>query len=591
MVFTSQIDTPYTKRRRGAPLEPPRAAALPELRLARSPEMLPVLSPILSPTSLCTTHSLSPRSASSVRSSSSAPLGFRSYRESMPEIVRDVEGAAGTSYYGSTETMLDGYAVGVSAVEGRPLAGQRLHRHWTAMEIPVVGGGDGTLDGRAPGPGILRQAAENGSSEKQPEPPERVIGSASRGKSFARRLRRRAGRWQFWVFDVLPVLLAVGVSVEVFFLAQQREVAQARDDFHFTATMAHTNLKLTLRKSVESARLLLGALLANSVGGVPSEPVFENMVFSNPFFNMDRTIAKVILVDVVANASRAGWPHPIFVLPDMLAPWGGQPGVPAPDSLSYSPVRYVSPPQPEMVGLDFNADPMNAPFIRLAAGLGGDVVTRMFQLRSGIPGQPEPILFRNGVVYHMPIFRSLTPGAFTSRPTDVMDGVLLFVFWMTGVLELTMRPLQLRHTDVFLFDITYEDFPEYVAHYESPENETRPFYTPENVTLVGPFDLDGDFVTPWSVEYDMAVAQRRYRMVMRGRTGRYATRFSTGLPYILLGLSLAVKGLEKAMHALRRCAGCGPASSAASSAASSSSSFCLPPTPPPVVGLVGAGAG
>ena len=129
-------------------------------------------------------------------------------------------------------------------------------------------------------------------------------------------------RWQFWVFDVLPVLMAIGISVEVFYLAQQREVAQARDDFHFSAKMIHTNLNMTLQKSIESAQLLIGTLLANSQLGFPEESVFENMVFSNPFFNTDKTIAKVILLSAVANASREAWPYSIFVLPDMKAAWG-----------------------------------------------------------------------------------------------------------------------------------------------------------------------------------------------------------------------------------------------------------------------------
>jgi hypothetical protein len=117
-------------------------------------------------------------------------------------------------------------------------------------------------------------------------------------------------RWQFWVFDVLPVLMAIGISVEVFCLAQQREVAQAADEFHFTAHIGHTNLEMTLHKAIESARLLLGTLLANSMHEFPGESVFENMVFSNPFFNVDNTIAKVILLEMVGNASKNAWlPH------------------------------------------------------------------------------------------------------------------------------------------------------------------------------------------------------------------------------------------------------------------------------------------
>jgi hypothetical protein len=73
------------------------------------------------------------------------------------------------------------------------------------------------------------------------------------------------------VFDVLPVLLAIGVSVEVFYLAQQREIAQARDYFYFSAKMIHTNMNMTLEKSIESAQLLIGTLLANSMHAFPTE--------------------------------------------------------------------------------------------------------------------------------------------------------------------------------------------------------------------------------------------------------------------------------------------------------------------------------
>jgi hypothetical protein len=109
---------------------------------------------------------------------------------------------------------------------------------------------------------------------------------------------------------------------------------------------------------------------------------------------------------------------------------------------------------------------------------------------------------------------------------------------------------------VFLFDITNIDSPSYVAHYESPENSTRPFYTLTNITTVTPFNLENDFLTGWSSKYNIKVAQRSYRLLMRGRKGFYANRFSTSLPYILLALSLAVKALDKIMHAIHHSKWC-----------------------------------
>jgi hypothetical protein len=182
-------------------------------------------------------------------------------------------------------------------------------------------------------------------------------------KSPLRHLRR----WQFWVFNVLPVLMAIGLSYEVFYLAQKREIAQARDDFYFSAKMIHTNLHMTLQKSIESARLLMGTLLANSKYDFPTEAVFENMVFSNPFFNIDKTIAKVILLSSVANSSRETYPQRIYVLPDMKGAWGGQQKIDPPPSLGYSPVLYVSPPQPDIVGL---GSPLHARVAAAAAAAG-----------------------------------------------------------------------------------------------------------------------------------------------------------------------------------------------------------------------------
>jgi hypothetical protein len=280
-------------------------------------------------------------------------------------------------------------------------------------------------------------------------------------------------------------------------------------------------------------------------------------VFSNPFFNMDKTVAKVLLLNGVhSNASRMALPYPVVVVPNMSAAWEGQPRLEAPPSLSHFPVHRVSPPQPGLIGLDLNADPLVGPYIRLARSLGTAVASHLLPLRSGIPGHSKDAGDR-GVVYHMPLFQSLTPGVLTNVPSDVMRGVLLAVFWMKGLLEHTMKPLELRHTDVFLFDVREPEFPTYVAHYESPEEESRPFYDASNLT---PFNLlldGGDFQTDWLQTPDLPFAQRKYRLLVRGRRGHCTARFSTNLPYVLLGLFLGVKALDLLfVHVLRRGCGC-----------------------------------
>ena len=357
---------------------------------------------------------------------------------------------------------------------------------------------------------------------------------------------KRIWQWQFWVFDVLPVLMAIGISVEVFFLAKYREVAQAQDDFFFMSQSAHTSLRLALQNAAENALLLLGDLLAHAKTGLPTSQVFENMAFSNPFFNMDKTVAKVFLLIATANATS------VMVFPKMEASWANQPPIPPPKAFMYYPAHFVSPPQPELIGLDFNADPINGPYLRLADGTGKPTITHTFQLRGGIPGQDGYVEFRNGAVYHMPFFEAIDPetkgSIYTSEKTGPMRGDLLFVLWLTGILEVTMKPLKIYHTYIFVFDVTNVDEPTYVAHYESPELDTRPFYNKTNITSVTPFNIQGDFVTPFTKDYDIKIAQRTYRMMARGRTNNYANRFSTSLPYILLGLSLGVKALDKLMH-------------------------------------------
>ena len=359
--------------------------------------------------------------------------------------------------------------------------------------------------------------------------------------------------WKFWLFEVFPVLLAIGISVLVFYLAQQREVAQARDDFDSTAWIIQSNVYLTLQRALESSRLLMGTLLANTdADDFPSVFVFEQMVFSNPFFNMDKTVAKVLLLNGVrSNASRMALPYPVVVVPNMSAAWEGQPRLDAPPSLNYFPVHRVSPPQSDLIGLDLNADPLLGPYIRLARSLGIAVASHLYPLRSGIPGQSKDA---DGVVYHMPLFQSLTPGVLTNVPSYEMRGVLLAVFWMKGLLERTLKPLELRHTDVFLFDVREPELPTYIAHYETPEEESRPFYCASNLSGVTPFNLDkGDFQTDWLQTPDLPFAQRKYRLLVRGRRGHCTARFSTNLPYILLGLFLGVKALDLLfVHVLRR---------------------------------------
>ena len=351
-------------------------------------------------------------------------------------------------------------------------------------------------------------------------------------------------RWQFWVFDLLPVLLAVGVSIEVFFLARNRETAQAADDFRFRSTNAHTSLELAVRLTLENAQFLLSDIVAN---GMPTAREFERFAFSNLYFNLEKTITKVIMVNAVYNSSRASYPDPITVVPDFMKSWAGQPVLPSPDDFVYYPIRYVSPPQPSLVGMDENHDPMYGPLLRLVSGTGVPAVSTMYTLRTGLTTNYTGN-FLNGIGYILPFFTSVNNGLTTDH-TPLMAGSVFTVIWITGVMERIMSDMELSQMDVFLFDITDPDTPTYVAHYETPET-TRPYYTPANVSGVTPYNLDGDFFSDWSKDFDISIAQRRYRMLARARTSMYVARFSTNLPYVLLALSLGVKALDKLMHAI-----------------------------------------
>jgi len=351
-------------------------------------------------------------------------------------------------------------------------------------------------------------------------------------------------RWQFWVFDLLPVLFAVGISIEVFFLAQHREADQAADDFRFRSTNAHTSLQLALELTLKNAKFLLSDIVAN---GIPSEHEFERFAFSNPYFNLEKTITKVILVRTVYNASRATYQDPIIVVPEFMKPWAGQPVLPSPQNFIYYPIGYVSPPQPSLKGMDENHDTMIGPLLRLVSGTGAPAVSPMYTLRTGLTTNYTGN-FLNGMVYILPFFTS-TNNALTTDQTPMMTGAVFTVIWITGVMETIMQDMRLSQMDVFLFEITDPDTPTYVAHYETPET-TRPYYTPANITDVTPFNLDGDFLSDWSKDFDISIAQRRYRMRARARTSMYVARFSTDLPYILLGLSLGAKALDKFMHGI-----------------------------------------
>jgi hypothetical protein len=355
-------------------------------------------------------------------------------------------------------------------------------------------------------------------------------------------------RWQFWVFDLLPLLFALGISIEVFFLARDRETAQAADDFRFHSHDAHASLKLAVDMTLKNAQFLLSDMVANTPA--PGAKEFERFAFSNPFFNMESTIAKVILVRAVPNASRAAYADPIVIVPDFMKPWGPQPRLPSPDSYFYYPIAYVSPPQPSLIGMDENHDPQLAPLLRLASGTGNAAVSSMYTLRTGLPTTNYSGSFLNGIVYVLPYFHEGSNGGLTTQPTGAMAGAIFTVIWITGVVERILSSLELAQMDVFLFDITDIDTPTYVAHYETPEADTRPYYVFANVSSLTPSDLRGDFVSDWTKHFDIFIAQRRFRMRAVARTRVYTASFSTGLPYILLGLSLGAKALDKFMHAI-----------------------------------------
>ena len=352
-------------------------------------------------------------------------------------------------------------------------------------------------------------------------------------------------RWQFWVFDVLPILLALGISIEVFFLAQKREKAEAADDFRFRSVDAFTSLNLALELTLKNAQFLLSDIVAN---GMPTAHEFERFAFSNSYFNMEKTITRVMLISVVYNASRGAYPDPIITVPDFTKPWAGQPTHPSHVDFVYFPIRYVSPPQPSIIGMDMDDDPILDSFVHLVSGTGQAAVTPTYTLRTGIAAANATEAFMSGFSYLLPFFQSVD-GGLTTQQTANMGGVVCTVIWITGVLRQIMQQLSLAQMDVFLFDVTDPDAPTYVAHYETPE-ANRPYYTPENVSDVTPFNLEGDFVSEWSKQFDLSIAQRRYRLRTRARTDMYVPRFSTELPYILLGLSLAAKALDKFMHAI-----------------------------------------
>ena len=187
-------------------------------------------------------------------------------------------------------------------------------------------------------------------------------------------------------------------------------------------------------------------------------------------------------------------------------------------SSEYHPISYCSPRYDPLVGFDLYNDKVEGPFLREARD-------------SGAPTSPPPFLlrgiverFKMGTTVYLPLyainsshFNSTSPVVDLSlKRSSIYWGCVVAVINFSSFMNSILQDLDLQNLDVFLFNAADSS---YVAHYESDPAQTKPNYSPENASSLVPANISGDLVTAYSSEYDVVIAGRTYRLLIRSRAG------------------------------------------------------------------------
>jgi CHASE1-domain containing sensor protein len=303
------------------------------------------------------------------------------------------------------------------------------------------------------------------------------------------------------------------------FIAAPGTAADSGTEFQRVSAAITSSVRLAWRLTENYPQMLMSDFFSSP--SIISRDEFNRFTIGNVYWNSLKTIFQIQWVPCVTNVNRSAFEDSVR----RELPWfkifrfnsSGQAVEEPRDSFpAYGPITYCAPLADYIVGLDLYNDPIEGPIIRRAQATGNVLAADPFLLR----GLAET--FRLGMTIYMPLYR--TNGSFSVSKSSDYVGCICSVFLFHPLMSNVLADLNLRHTDVFLFDVSHGSDPNastYLAHYESQPASTMPNLLPPAVYNLRPADVTGDFVTTFTPEYDLKVVDRTFRVLVRARAGSY----------------------------------------------------------------------
>lgn len=256
---------------------------------------------------------------------------------------------------------------------------------------------------------------------------------------------------------------------------------------------------------------------------LPSSSNFEKFIGSDIDYDPANIIKFTEWVPRVPNNQRESFENKTLeFFPDfqiyLFDPQGSKVVEPKNSASEYHPITYCSPRYDALIGFDLFNDKVEGPFLRMARDTGEPTSSPPFLLRGLVD------TFKVGMTMYLPLY---AVNSTQSEPTQIIVslskqkspqywGCIVVVIHFQTLLASILKDMGLQSIDVFLF---HEADTSYVAHFESDPPQTRPRYSPDNVTAIRPADITGDLVTAYSAQYDVSIANRPFRLLVRSRAG------------------------------------------------------------------------
>jgi hypothetical protein len=336
--------------------------------------------------------------------------------------------------------------------------------------------------------------------------------------------------------NMLPFHGGEGVSVS------------SQHQFQSTTANILRSISLGWQETAAYPKLVQSFIISSMT--LPTSESFEKFVGSDIDYDPSNIIKFTEWVPRVPNSYRSKFENQtrnyINDFQIFLFDSSRNPKVEPPDSQpEYHPITYSSP--PALLGFDLYNDPLEGAFLRMARDTGQPSSSLPFLLR-GIS-----VPFTMGMTIYLPLYAINAPHddptqsavSLSKTKTNQYWGCVVIVIHFHSLLTSILQGLNLQSTDVFLFHAADDT---YIAHFESDPPETRPNYTLATASGLRPSDIVGDLVTTYRPHYDVAVANRTFRLLVRSRAGSNPRDVRVYSRQVAARSSVAQSSVAKKLH-------------------------------------------